>query len=84
MKKRHIDGLNIKPGPAVSGTFQQPVQPVGGEIIPINKLSLLLSQYWLLLIMLLIPFAFLLYTKRGMALKLFSPMVSRLFRSKWI
>ncbi len=82
MKKRHIDGLNIKPGPAVSG--DQMGNPVGGEIIPINKLSLLLSQYWLLLIILLIPFAFLLYTKRGIALKLFSPIVSRLFRSKWI
>ncbi len=79
MKKRHVDGLNIKAGPTASG-----IEPVGGEIVPINKLSLLLTQYWFLIIMLLIPFALLLYAKRGMAMKLFSPLITRLLRPKLI
>ena len=58
-------------------------QPVGGEIVPINKLSLLLAQYWLLIILLLVPFALLLYAKRGLAMKFFSPMVSRFLRFKY-
>ncbi len=61
-----------------------PTEPVGGEIVPINKLSLLLSQYWLLIILLLVPFALLLYMKSGMAMKLFSPLVSRFFKLKLI
>lgn len=82
MKKRQVDGFNIKAGPTVSGAL--PPEPVGGEFIPINKLSLLLAQYWLLIILLLVPFALLLYAKRGLAMKLFSPIVTRLLRPKWI
>ncbi|MCW3974869.1 MAG: hypothetical protein O2U61_06440 [Candidatus Bathyarchaeota archaeon] len=81
MKKRQVDGFNIKAGPTVSGIE---TNPVGGEIIPINKLSLLLAQHWLLIILLLIPFALLFYAKRGLAMKLFSPIITRLLRPKWI
>ena len=84
MKKRQVDGFNIKAGPTVSGgPIVDPV-PVGGETIPINKLSLLLAQHWLLIILLLIPFALLFYAKRGLAMKLFSPIITRLLRPKWI
>jgi len=81
LKKRRVDGFNIKAGPTVSGIE---ANPVGGEIIPINKLSLLLAQHWLLIILLLIPFALLFYAKRGLAMKLFSPVITRLLRPKWI
>jgi len=68
MRKKGVDALTIKSGPTESGAPSP--SPVGGEIIPIDKLSLLLSHYWLFLILLLFPFGFLLYKKRHFVLRL--------------
>ena len=57
MKKR-VDALTIKSGPTESGEIS-----VGGEVISIDKLSLFLSQNWLLILLLLLPLGFLLYKK---------------------
>jgi uncharacterized repeat protein (TIGR01451 family) len=46
------------------------IKPVGGEIIPIEKLSIFLSQYWILILLLLLPFSFVLYKKRDMVIRL--------------
>ena len=66
LNQKRVDALSIKSGPTESGaTNQNHVdQIVGGEIFSVDALSVLLSQYWLLLV-LLIPFGFLLYKKRG-------------------
>jgi hypothetical protein len=58
MKKR-VDALTIKSGSTESGRVS-----VGGEVISIDKLSLLLSHNWLLILLLLVPIGFLLYRKR--------------------
>jgi len=59
MKKKRVDALTIKSGPTESGE----VSVVGGEVISIDKLSLLLSRNWLLILLLLLPLGFLLYKK---------------------
>jgi len=67
LAKRKVDGLNFKMGPTQSGLAQSPSptpNPVGGEIVGIDALSVFLSKYWLLLLLLLIPVAFVLYKKR--------------------
>jgi hypothetical protein len=58
MKKR-VDALTIKSGPTESG-----FEPVGGDVLSVDKLSLLLSRSWLLILLLLLPLTFLLYKKR--------------------
>ncbi len=71
MRKRNVDALNLKPGPTESGVPVPPrPRPVGGNIAPIDAISVFLSQYGLLIMLLLIPFAFLLYKKRGSLLNL--------------
>jgi len=57
MKKR-VDALTIKSGPTESGDIA-----VGGEVISMDKLSLVLSQNWLLILLLMLPLGFLLYKK---------------------
>ena len=57
MAKKRVDALTIKSGPTESGE-------VGGEIMPVDKLTLLLSHKWLLILLLLLPLGFLLYKKR--------------------
>lgn len=69
-RKSGIEALTLKSGPTESGVSSPSPSPVGGEIIPIDKLSLLLSHYWLFLILLLLPFGFLLYKKRHFILRL--------------
>lgn len=67
MRKRHVDALSVKSGPTESGGAAPPIipeQPVGGELLP-NTLPVFLSQYWLLIILLLIPLALLFYKKRS-------------------
>lgn len=65
MKKR-VDALTIQSGPTVSGLpAQNGNHFVGGEIVSIDKLSLLLSQPWVLIILLLLPLSILLYKKRN-------------------
>ncbi|MEM2872766.1 MAG: hypothetical protein QXD82_01200 [Nitrososphaerales archaeon] len=69
MKKKHVGALNLKPGPTESGG---PPQPVGGELLP-SAVSAL-SQYWILIILLLLPLFILFYKKRNILL----PWVMRL------
>ncbi len=67
MAKRNVDALILKAGPTESGaTTSPPPGPVGGEVIPIDKISLFLSQYWFLIAILLLPVAYVLYRKRSM------------------
>ncbi len=70
MAKRKVDGLSFRAGPTQSGGFvasPPPTSPppVGGEIIDINTLAVVLSRYWLLILILLIPLAFVFYKKRA-------------------
>ncbi|OGD53365.1 hypothetical protein A3K80_05240 [Candidatus Bathyarchaeota archaeon RBG_13_38_9] len=77
MKTRRIQALNFKIGPANAGFVPE---PVGGEIVPVDKLSIFLSSSWILILLILItPIAFILYKKRDATLKILSPLVSRLF-----
>ena len=70
LKSNRVDALSIKSGPSESGNGSPPPREiVGGEIFSVDALSVLLSQYWLLLV-LLIPFGFLLYKKRGLLSRL--------------
>ncbi|MCW4043390.1 MAG: hypothetical protein NWE90_06670 [Candidatus Bathyarchaeota archaeon] len=83
MKARRIQALNIKSGPTQSGLPPTPSPsptPVGGEMLPVDKLSVFFSSSWILILLILIlPVAFILYRKRDVTLKLLSPLVSRLF-----
>ncbi len=77
LKTRRIQALNLRTGPTESGTAPA---PVGGEMLPIDKLSVFLSSSWILILLILIlPVAFILYRKRDVTLKILSPLVSRLF-----
>ncbi|MCP8312325.1 MAG: hypothetical protein L6M37_05180 [Candidatus Methylarchaceae archaeon HK02M1] len=80
MRKRHVDALNLKPGPTESGYFEPIPEPevglpVGGELVPTDILPAFLSQYWLLMILLLLPLGFLFYKKRNVVL----PWILKLF-----
>ena len=81
--RNSIDGLNIKSGPTESGVPYTPPPPtenqVGGELIPINKLVVLFSQFWPLIII-LIPFILILYKKRNWAMKIFNSIIYRFLR----
>ena len=81
LKARRIQALTVKSGPTESGNFTPtPPAPVGGEMIPIDKLSVFLSSSWILILLIMIlPVAFILYRKRDVTLKILSPLVSRLF-----
>jgi len=81
-RKIPVEALSVKSGPTESGvpTTPPPSHPVGGELLPVDKLSVFLSQFWLLMFLIfLLPVAFLLYKKRSVALKFFSPLLSRFF-----
>ncbi len=67
LAKRKIDGLSIKPGPTQSGILvgTQDHYPVGGEVTGINAISVFLSTYWPLIVILLIPIGLFLYKKRS-------------------
>ena len=75
--------LTLKPGPTQSGDpgpTTPPPAPVGGEMLPVDKLSIFFSSSWILiLLILIIPVAFILYRKRDVTLKILTPLVSRLF-----
>ncbi|MFB3890335.1 MAG: hypothetical protein ACE14S_12675 [Candidatus Bathyarchaeia archaeon] len=64
MAKRRVDGLTFKPGPTRSGAFPTS-PPVGGEIVGVDVVSVFISKYWLLMLLLLIPLAYALYKKRS-------------------
>lgn len=87
--KTKVEGLSVKAGPTESGVGPSPSPtpsptpnptPVGGQIVPIDKFSVFLSQYGLLLLILLIPLAFVLYKKRSMVLRLFAHVQMTLWR----
>ena len=69
MTKKRVDALTIPSGPTVSGTpggnNKVFVDGVGGDVVSIDKLSLLLSNNWILIILLMLPLSFLLYKKRN-------------------
>jgi hypothetical protein len=69
MIKQKVHAFNFKGGPTESGTTQPVFQPVGGEILPFNLLSVL-PKYWIMLALLLIPPAFVLYKRRDLAMNL--------------
>jgi hypothetical protein len=81
MKAKRTQALTLKSGPTESGNdAPTPPAPVGGEMISIDKLFVFLSSSWILiLLILIIPVAFILYRKRDVTLKILSPLVSRLF-----
>ncbi|OGD54140.1 hypothetical protein A3K80_02240 [Candidatus Bathyarchaeota archaeon RBG_13_38_9] len=80
MKAGHTQALTVKSGPTQSGEPASPPAPVGGEMFPIDKLSVFLSSSWILILLILIvPVAFILYRKRDVTLRFLSPLVSRLF-----
>ena len=82
MAKKRIDGLNIKAGPTQSGLLSTPppANPVGGEVVDINVISVLLTQYWPLSVFVLIPLALALYAKRSALPKWFLRMIYRFRR----
>ena len=66
MKKKRVDALTIRSGPSVSGIPDPNGNNfVGGDVVSIDKLSLLLSNHWILILLLLLPLSFLLYKKRN-------------------
>ena len=76
MKTNRTQALMPKSGPTESGVD---VTPVGGEMLPVDKISVFLSSSWILILLILIlPVAFILYRKREIPLKLLNPLVSRL------
>ena len=78
LKTRRIQALTFKPGPTESGRING--APVGGEMVPIDKMFVFLSSSWiLLLLILMLPVVFILYRKRDVTMKLLNPLVSRLF-----
>ena len=70
MMKKRVDALTIKSGPTESG------DRVGGDVMSIDKLSLLLSNNWVLIILLLLPLSFLLYKKRNAVFHRFLRLIS--------
>ena len=76
-----VEALTVKPGPTESGAVPispPPPTPVGGELIPIDKLSVFLSNFWLLIILiLLLPAVIIFYRKRNVLLKFLSPLIFR-------
>ncbi len=83
---RKVDGLNVKAGPSESGVpspspSPSPTpNPVGGQIGPINQVSVFLSQYGILFLLLVIPLAFVLYKKRSVFFRAFSRVQMALWR----
>ena len=79
LKARRIQALNFRTGPTRSGGSQE-FRPVAGEMVPVDKLSIFLSNSWILILLILIlPVAFVLYRKLDSTLKILNPLVSRLF-----
>ena len=80
MNAKRSQALTLKSGPTESGNGNNGYPTVGGEMIPVDKISVFLSSSWVLILLILIlPVAFILYRKRDLTLKIFAPLVSRLF-----
>jgi hypothetical protein len=70
--------LSLKSGPTESGVPRP--RSVGGTVLPIDKMSIVLSNFWVILVLLLlVPLGILFYKKRDVALKLFIPLIMRCF-----
>ena len=79
LKAKRTQALTVKSGPTQSG-FGSYETPVGGEMVPVDKLSVFLSSSWILILLIMVlPVAFILYRKRDVTLKILSPLFSRLF-----
>ncbi|OGD54147.1 hypothetical protein A3K80_02280 [Candidatus Bathyarchaeota archaeon RBG_13_38_9] len=79
LKVRHPQALKFSSGPTQSG-IEPEARIIGGEMVPVDKLSMFLSSSWILILLILIlPVAFILYRKRDVTLKMLRPQVSRLF-----
>jgi hypothetical protein len=79
MNVKTNQALTVKSGPTESGGMSSPT-PVGGEMVPVDKLSVFLSSSWILILLILVlPVLFILYRKRDVTLKILGPLVSRLF-----
>ena len=64
MKKR-VDALTMPLGPSASGvTPNGGDRLVGGDVLSVDKLSLVFSRNWLLILLVLLPLTVLLYKKR--------------------
>jgi hypothetical protein len=73
--------FTIKAGPTESGVGAQPpsYHRVGGEMLPVDRLSVFLSQYWLLIVLLILfPAALVLYKKRVVTLRFLTPLLFRM------
>ena len=69
--KGRAEALLIKPGPTQSGGHKYP--PVGGEVLQVDKMSLVLSQELLIILLIAIPVTlFLFYKRPGILLRLLS------------
>ncbi|WP_455280423.1 hypothetical protein [[Eubacterium] cellulosolvens] len=80
MRTSRTQALNIREGPTRSGKPAPSPPPVAGEMFPLDKLSVFLSNFWIIILLILIvPVAFVLYRKRDVTLKILNPLVSRLF-----
>lgn len=80
MKDTGTQALTVKSGPTESGFGDASGPTVGGEMVPVDKISVFLSSSWLLILLVLIlPVALILYRKRDVTLKTLIPLVSRLF-----
>jgi hypothetical protein len=70
--KGRAEALLIKPGPTQSGVLRQS-RPVGGEVLQVDKMSLVWSQELLIILLIVIPITlFLFYKKPAILLKLLS------------
>ena len=64
MKIKSVDALTIPSVQTIRGEISpNGINVVGGDVVSIDKLSLLLSNNWVLIILLLLPLSFLLYKK---------------------
>ena len=80
LKAGRSQALTVKSGPTESGYGDANGPTVAGELVPVDKLSVFLSSSWILILLILIlPVAFILYRKRDVTLKILSPLVSRVF-----
>lgn len=76
---RRVEAFQIKSGPSQSGAGSS---AVGGEGLPVDKLSVFLSQYWILILLIIIfPVAFVLYKKGIVNMKFLTPLVSGVFKA---
>jgi hypothetical protein len=69
--KGRAEALLIKQGPTQSGGIKY--RPVGGEVLQVDKMSLVLSQELLIILLIAIPMTlFLFYKRPGILLRLLS------------